>query len=261
MKKTFNYGTAEDQFAVLNLPDKEFEQKLPVVISIHGGFWKDKYDLSQFTPLDQQLVDAGVATWNIEYRRVGKSAGGYPETFLDVTDAINYLAKIAIDYPLDLDRVVVIGHSAGGQLALWAASRYQHTTDTLGEAIKIKFTGVVSMAGVTDLSAMWLDQQESNMADTVPDFIGGTPEEKPVRYRDASPINQLPLGVATVLIHGIADDRVPVELSQQYYKKAKALGDTVDLIELPNVGHFELIDSKNFAWQKVQQVVENLLAK
>lgn len=117
------------------------------------------------------------------------------------------------------------------------------------------------MAGVTDLSAMWLDQQESDMADTVPDFIGGTPEETPVRYHDASPIDQLPLGVKTVLIHGTADDRVSVELSQQYYQKAKDLGDTVDLIEFPNVGHFELIDSKNVAWQKVQQAVEDLLTK
>ncbi|CAK1222422.1 MULTISPECIES: S9 family peptidase [Fructobacillus] len=261
MKKTFNYGTVEEQFTVLNLPDKKFDQKLPVVISIHGGFWKDKYDLSQFTPLDQQLVDAGIATWNIEYRRVGKSAGGYPETFLDVTAAINYLAKIAVDYSLDLDRVVVIGHSAGGHLALWAASRYDHLTNALGEAIQIKFAGVVSMAGVTDLAAMWLDQQGSNMADTVPDFIGGTPEEEPGRYHDASPINLLPLGVATVLIHGTVDDRVPVKLSQQYYQKAKALGDTVGLIELPNVGHFELIDSKNFAWERVQRAIENLLAK
>lgn len=259
MTKTFKYGNKTDQFAVLNLPENDLNQKLAVVVSIHGGFWKDQYNLNDFIELDQQLVDAGVATWNIEYRRVGAAGGGYPETFIDVTEAINYLSEIAADYSLDLNRVGIIGHSAGGHLALWAASRYQHQEDDFGQGIQIHFAGAVSMAGVTDLSVMWAAQQGSTRADIVPNFIGGTPTEEPERYQLASPINQLPLHLPTVLIHGDADDKVPVELSRAYYQKAKNLGAVVDLVELPNVGHFELIDANNAAWQVVKDTVVQLL--
>lgn len=256
------YGTDSNQFGELSLPEGPAEKKFPVVVSIHGGFWKDKYDHSDFTDLDKQLVANGLATWNIEYRRVGPSGGGYPRTFEDVTNAVNYLTTLAKDHPLDLDRVVVIGHSAGGHLALWAASRYQHQADELGQPVQINFTGVVSMAGVTDLEAMWVDQQPlPMMKDIVPNFMGALPAEAPDRYRLASPIDLVPIKTKTVLVHGTSDDKVPVELSQSYYQKAQAAGDSVQLVELPGVGHFDLIDGASPAWGAVKEAVNRLLDK
>lgn len=253
------YGSQDDQFGELSLPDHQNREKIPVVISIHGGFWQDKYNLSDFFALDQQLVDAGLATWNIEYRRVGQSGGGYPQTFEDVSLAINYLATIAKEYPIDLEKVIVIGHSAGGQLALWAASRYQHELDGLGEPVAIKFVGVVSMAGVSDLQAMWSDQQNTEMAGTVARFMGGTPDEQLHRYLLASPIELLPLGVKTVLIHGDADTKVPIELSEAYQARARANGDDVQLIEIPGATHFDLTDENSQAWQITKEAILQII--
>ncbi|WEV54236.1 alpha/beta hydrolase [Leuconostocaceae bacterium ESL0723] len=261
MKKvTLSYGSQRDQFGELSLPDQGNNEKVPVVVSIHGGFWKDKFNLSDFYPLDEQLVEAGFATWNIEYRRVGQSGGGYPQTFQDVSLAINYLATIAEQYPIDLNQVVVIGHSAGGHLALWSASRYHHEHDELGEPINIKFIGVVSMAGVTDLQEMWLDQQNTDMADTVSNFMGGTPEQLPNRYLLASPIDLLPLGVKTYLVHGDNDDRVPVELSKSYYEKALQSGEDVQLIEIPGAGHFDLTNKDAKAWDATKQAIFQIVS-
>lgn len=261
MKKriTMYYGSQNDQFGELSLPEKGNREKIPVVVSIHGGFWKDKYNLSDFFSLDQQLVDSGLATWNIEYRRVGNSGGGYPRTFEDVSLAINYLITIANEYSLNLKKVVVIGHSAGGHLALWTASRYEHKPDELGGPIKIKFAGVVSMAGVSDLQAMWSDQQNTEMADTVSNFMGGTPEEQLRRYRLASPIELLPLGVKTILVHGDSDTKVPIEMSEAYNSRAHANGDDVQLIEIPDATHFELTDENSQAWQTTKEAILQII--
>src|SRR5262249_45155026 len=200
------------------------------VIVIHGGFWRAAYNLDHISHLCVALNKAGMATWSLEYRRLGNPGGGWPGTFDDVLAGTKYLSTIAPKYHLDLNRVVLIGHSAGGQLALW-----------LGSHKDVKLRGVVSLAGVVDLRRAF----ELKLSNTVVgDLLGGSPDSVADRYSQASPIALLPLRLPQRLIHGTADANVPFELSKDYVAAAKAKGDNVELITLEGARHFELIDPR-----------------
>ena len=210
------YGDDPSQYGVLY-------GEGPVAVLIHGGFWKDQYGLDLMVPLAEDLAARGWAAWNIEYRRLG-NGGGVPSTLEDVSAAIDRLA----DLPVDRSRVVAIGHSAGGHLAAWAATR---------EAPKVALTGVVAQAGVLDLARA----RELRLSDGVVDrFLGEHATSV------ASPIERLPLGVPTLLTHGGLDDIVPVEISQRF---AAASGTTL-LVE-PEEDHFGHIDPDNPLWKAV----------
>ncbi|MCM3393092.1 alpha/beta hydrolase [Cytobacillus oceanisediminis] len=126
-KSKIYYGEHESQFGVLRMPENS--NSCPVIVLIHGGFWQARYNLEENNPIADDLTHKGYATWNIEYRRVGEEGGGWSGTFNDVINAVNHLLKLYESYPIDLSRVVVIGHSAGGHLALWLASRIKSTTN------------------------------------------------------------------------------------------------------------------------------------
>ena len=210
------YGDDPSQYGVLY-------GEGPVAVLIHGGFWKNQYGLDLMVPLAEDLAARGWAAWNIEYRRLG-NGGGVPATLEDVSAAIDLLA----DLPVDRSRVVAIGHSAGGHLAAWAATR---------EAPKVSLTGVVSQAGVLDLARA----RELRLSDGVVDrFLGDHPTSV------ASPIERLPLGVPALLTHGGLDDIVPVEISQRF---AAASG--ASLIVEPDEDHFGHIDPDNPLWKAV----------
>jgi len=195
-------------------------------VLIHGGFWRDRYDRTLMHPLVDDLAGRGWATWNIEYRRLG-SGGGVPETLDDVSAAIDFLAELD---GLDLSRVVTIGHSAGGHLAAWAATR---------EDARVAVTAVVSQAGVLDVMRAW----ELGLSDTVArEFLRDDPELAKL----ASPIERLPLGVPALLVHGGRDDIVPLEISERF---ARASGAT--LIVEPEEDHFGHLDPPNPLWQAV----------
>ncbi len=232
----------------------------PVVVTIHGGFWKAKYGLEEMDPLNEDLVRRGYAAWNIEYRRVGEDGGGWPGTFHDVIDAVNHLSELGKYFPLDLSRVVILGHSAGGHLALWLASRFKDQTDEMGSPLAIHVRGILSLAGVSDLQKMWEIDLEKGMSSPVESFLGGTPREVPARYHLASPSEWLPLYVEQILIHGDRDCDVPIELSVAYHRRAMALEDKVRLIVLPGIEHFKLIDPSSSAWKSVTNSLEVLLA-
>jgi acetyl esterase/lipase len=233
------YGNAPQQFGDLRLPKGAGPH--PVAIVIHGGYWRSAYGLEHIGHLCAALTRAGVATWSLEYRRIGDPGGGWPATGNDVLRGAEYLRTLARSYPLDLTRVVAVGHSAGGQLALWLAAQH-----------KIPLRGVVSLAGVADLRRAW---ELGLSRGVVAELLGGTPQEQPERYHQASPIELLPLGVPERLLHGTRDDVVPIELSRRFQAAAAAAGDDARLTELPNAGHFDLIDPRTNAWAQVQDSV------
>ncbi len=250
------YGPATQQFGELYLP--EASQPSPIVVLIHGGFWRAAYRLSLMTGLAIDLARRGIAAWNIEYWRVGEAGGGWPDTLLDVAAATDYLQTIATTYALDTERVVTVGHSAGGHLALWLAARSRLPSDsplaTTGTPLAL--AGAVSQAGVVDLEHAWRLRLGNN---AVRALLGGNPSQVPERYAAASPAALLPLSVPQVLIHGTWDDVVPLELSQSYERNATAAGDQVTLIELPGTDHFALIDARSQAWEVTVREIERLL--
>ena len=232
MRSIERYGDHPSQHAELFLPDEGPAEATAVVI--HGGFWRDRYDRHLMDGLCADLAASGWAAWNLEYRRVGDDGGGWPATCDDIKCGIDALAAVAGGLPLD--RIVTIGHSAGGHLALWAAA----TVDGV--------TGVVSLAGVSDLVDAY---RRGLSSDATGSFMGGTPDEVPERYAAASPMALLPIGVPALLVHGDHDENVPVELSVSFADAARAAGDEVELVIRPGVDHFEVIDPRGESWRIV----------
>ncbi|MFT3944510.1 MAG: alpha/beta hydrolase [Ancrocorticia sp.] len=209
----------------------------PTVVVIHGGFWRGIWDRSHATDQARRFAETGHPTAVLEYRRVGMPGGAYPGTLHDVREG---LAAIAADPRFPAPRVLV-GHSAGGQLALWALDECEG------------FAGVVVLGGCVDLGLA----AERNLGNgAVFDFLGGSPDEVPERYADADPAVRLPPSAPVILIHGIADDEVPFEISESYLAKATAAGSQVSHIRLDGVGHYELIDPVDPAFDAVLTAID-----
>ena len=249
------YGEDALQFGDLRLPAGAGPH--PVVVGIHGGFWRARYGLDYFGHVCAALTAAGIVTWNVEYRRLGNTGGGWPGTLTDVGMAVDYLRALAPTYGLDLARIVAVGHSAGGHLALWAAGRHKLP---LGSALyaprPLPLLGVVALAGVCDLRRAW----ELRLSDNVTQqLLGGTPDQMLERYAEASPAELLPLDVSQVLIHGTEDTNVPYEISADYSARASAVGDAAELLTLPGAGHFEIVDPQAPEWVVVQRATLHML--
>lgn len=249
----WRYGAAASQFADLRLPAGRGPH--PVVVGLHGGWWRAAHDLGTHAHLAAALCAAGVATWNVEYRRVGEPGGGWPGTAQDVGAAIDFLREVAPRHGLDLDRVVTVGFSAGGHLALWAAARHRLPAGhPLRGVAPLRLKGAVSLAGAVDLercAALGLSQG------AVQAFLGEAAGDDVIA--SASPTAMLPLGVPQVLIHGTADTSVPAEVSVRHHAAAVARGDACTLRLLQDVEHFELIDPLSRAWPEVLRQVLDLL--
>lgn len=246
------YGTAPSQFGDLRLPGGPGPH--PVAIVVHGGFWANAYDLELMMPICEGLARDGIATWNIEYRRLGEPGGGWPGTFQDVAGGSDHLRTLARKHGLDLRRVVTLGHSAGGQLALWAAGRRWIREGELHRRSPLRVQGAVSLAGVVDLRRAW-DLGFENVGQ----LMGGTPEEVPTRYGMGSPAELLPLGVRQVLLTGKDDRVIPASLNEAYRQEALARGDDVQLVPLRGVDHAALIEPRSAAWPAVQAAVRTVL--
>jgi acetyl esterase/lipase len=239
--RTHRYGSDPDHEADLLMPTATGGRSHRVVVLLHGGFWRARFTRATMAALAVDLTDRGWATWNVEYRRMG-TGGGVPETLDDVRAAIDALTHL--DAALDRSQVVVIGHSAGGQLALCTAGM---------PAV----AGVVSLAGVCDLGS---GARERIGDSAVLEFLGGTPQERPEAYAIADPTRLLPTGVEVLLVHGDADDRVPVQQSRGYARVARAAGDRCELLELTGVDHFALIDPRTPVWATIAGQLDALLA-
>lgn len=252
------YAPGEFQFGELYLPTGTGLH--PIAILLHGGYWRARYGLDLMNGLAEDLAKRGIAAWNIEYRRVGNPGGGWPSTFLDVAHAADYLREIAPTYALDLSRVVPIGHSAGGHLALWLAARARisATSPISPQTQPLALAGVISLAGVLDLKLAY-ELHLSN--DAVVELLGGEPDNVSERYQAGSPAALLPLGLPQVLIHGTADAHVPIQVSQTYARAAQAAGDTISYFEPTGVDHFAVIDATTDVWKLIMNEMHRLVKR
>jgi acetyl esterase/lipase len=231
------YGPEPKQFGDLRLPAGE--RAWPLAVVLHGGSWKAMYNLIHTGHLCVALAKNGIATWNVEYRAVGDVAGHWPGTGDDVARAVEFVDELAARFPLDRERVVLVGHSAGGQLALWAAGRAH--------------LGVVALAPVSDLRE---SAERVGPDGAVARFLGGMPGELPELYEEASPRELLPLGVRQIIVHGGRDEDVPYEQSVRY---ADAAGGEAELVTLEDAGHFEPIDPQAREWPQVLAAIREVL--
>ncbi|HEY8461609.1 MAG TPA: alpha/beta hydrolase [Blastocatellia bacterium] len=248
-----SYGSNELQFGELRLPKGPGPH--PVAVVIHGGCWMAQYGLSYMGHLSAALAEAGVATWNVEYRRIGDPGGGWPGTFEDVASAADHLRKIAKERNLDLDRVIAVGHSAGGHLALWLAARKILPKDSpVYSPDPLPLRGVMSLAGITDL------RRSGTACDAnVQQLMGGSSTDNAAIYDQASPIELLPLGVPSAIVQGSIDKIIPLEMAKEYAEAAKKKGDDAKLVVIEKAGHFEIVDPKSFAWETVKNEALALL--
>lgn len=253
---TVAYGDGPRQIAELRLPDAPGPH--PVVIVIHGGCWQTPWALDHVRGLAAAVTAEGVATWSLEYRRLGEPGGGWPGTLADVARGADHLRLLAAPHRLDLSRVVALGHSAGGQLALWLAARRRLPRDSaLWSATPLPVAGVVSLAGVNDLRAA---AEAGVCGDAVRQLLGEPGPELDDRLRQSSPLELVPLGVPQRLVWGALDELVPAEQSDRYEAAARQAGDAVGLVRVEGAGHFELIDPRSAAWPAVRQALGELLA-
>ena len=244
------YGAEPLQFGELRLP--KGADSVPLVVLIHGGCWRSQYDLKHVGLAAAALTEEGFAVWTIEYRRLGDANGGWPGTFDDISHAVDHVRRLSAEYPrIDTNRVVLMGHSAGGQLALWAASRKQNETTGLfrSSIAPLKVAGVVSLAGITDLVEFGKGTAGCNQA--VPLLMGGTPQEVPQRYRAVSPVERVPIGAFIRLVHGDADPIVPISQSRTFLARVRADGDRAELDAIAGAGHFDLLAPSSPAWPTV----------
>jgi acetyl esterase/lipase len=252
------YGPDESRFGDLRLPAGPGPH--PVAVVIHGGCWMSEYDLVHIEPASAALTKAGVATWTLEFRRVGQRGGGWPGTFVDVAQGTDYLRTLARKFPLDLNRVVLVGHSAGGHLALWLAARHNLPRGSrVSSEAPLAVRGVVALAAIADLRAYREGSRDCNAA--VDGLIGGPPKKFGERYAQADPIELLPIGVPLRLLHGAIDPIVPPEQSRALAALAQARGDDARVVLIEKAGHFDLIAPFGSAWAKVEEAALDLLGQ
>jgi acetyl esterase/lipase len=248
--RTIAYGPAPQQVAELRLPKGRGPH--PVVIVVHGGCWEAPWGFDHVRSLAAALTAEGYATWSLEYRRLGDPGGGWPGTLEDVARGADRLREVAKKDPLDLDHVVALGHSAGGQLALWLAAR-PHPAE--GPLAPLRLRGVVGLGAITDLRA---GAAGGTCGDAIPRLLGGPIQDRAVRLGEASPIERLPLGVPVRLVCGARDEVVPLAQARAYEQAARAAGDAVFVEVVAGAGHFELVDPGSAAWPAVRDAVRAL---
>ncbi|HEX3589021.1 MAG TPA: alpha/beta hydrolase [Pseudonocardiaceae bacterium] len=273
------YGPDPIQAGDLYLPPGD--QPVPVVVLLHGGNWAAVYDRVQLAGLANDLVRHGWAVWNVDYRSLG-GGGGWTATFDDVATAVDALA--GLDDRLDLTRVTVVGHSAGGQLALWSAARPLLPAEAPGSAPVVAPVGAVSLGGVIDLVAADAARYGASMADPNPTprpggprlahpelsgavaelagegvvaaLLGGHSADVPQRYTWMSPTSTVPT-VPTLAVHGVDDDIVTADFSRAYHRAALAKGVPAELHEVRG-DHFDVVHPGDPSWAAVLEWLDAL---
>ena len=251
-----HYGDAPSQFADLWLPSGNSPHR--VVAMIHGGCWRaDLPGLELMAYAAEDLRQHGIAVWNVEYRRLGEPGGGYPGSFEDIANAIDWLRKLAKANRLDLGNVMAVGHSSGGHLALWAAARRRlPRSSPLSRDNPLPIRGVISLAGIGNLSKYRVQGPPACGGARVIDLLVGSGSRGPWDiFADTSPAEMLPIGVPQAIISGALDPIVPVVFGRAYAAKAAAAGNSVQEITITDAGHFELIDPESSAFDKVRSVI------
>lgn len=242
--KRIRYGDEHgSQYAELRLPKSD---PTATVVLLHGGYWLPGYGLDLMNPLSARLTALGYATWNVEYRRV-QGGGGVPTTLADVATAIEHLAAKGMPTGLD-EKVLLLGHSAGGQLAAWAASR---TEKTPGGAPRVQLSGAISLSGVLNLT---LAARRPGSTSQVTGFVGGTPAEVPEKYAVADPTLLVPPACPVWSVHAHEDTVVPTEQSTTYIKAATAAGGRAEHVDVPG-DHFTLIDPGSADFPTIRKLI------
>jgi acetyl esterase/lipase len=253
-----HYGPAPSQVAELFLPPKTKAGRgpHPVVVLLHGGCFLKQYEgFPQTSAMAADLAGRGYAVWNVEYRKLGEAGAGYPGTFQDVATGIDALRAEAPKYGLDLKRVIAMGHSAGGHLALWAASRGKlPAASPLRTADPLKIGAVISLAGIGDL-----DKQGDVFGlpcggDTIHKLIDFEHRKQP--YADTSPAELLPAGARVVMVHGVFDPVMPPYTGRDYVLRVRKAGDKADVVVIQNAAHFDLVIPTTHAWAEVVGVLD-----
>jgi acetyl esterase/lipase len=242
---TLAYGSDPSQEGDLWCPAGEGPH--PVVVLFHGGFWYHAWERDLMDGLAVDLTRRGIAAWNVEYRRVG-AGGGWPATGEDAARATDHLVALAPVYGLDLGRVVLLGHSAGAQLALWVAAR--------GRRAEVHPALVVGLATIADLEAAMAERVGGGSVTRLLDSDARSDGDLDVALVDASPRARLPIRVPQVLVHAADDDVVPLTQTTAYAAAARAAGDDVTVVELPAGGHFDLIDPTTTTWAEVTSTLQ-----
>jgi acetyl esterase/lipase len=252
------YGPDPLQFGELRLPSGT--GPFPVAVVIHGGCWVSEFATLQNTAAAADaLRDAGVATWNVEYRRSNNPGGGWPGTFLDVAAATDYVRELAKRHPLDVNRVLAIGHSAGAHLALWTAGRSRlPATSALYRESPLALRAAVALGGPGDLRDFSGYAAKVCGSNVVEKLMGGSADTVADRYAQGSPVQLLPFGVRQVMIAGETDPIMPSASREAYAAAVRKAGDTIELIEVPG-SHFEIIAPGSSAWPTVRNKVRQLL--
>ncbi len=249
--RRYHYGVRPQQFGELYLPTTSPPHS--VIVLVHGGCYREMYDLKPISSVAQALADDGFAVWNIEYRRAG-NGGDYPNMFLDVAKATDFLRQIAEEHGLNLSCTLAVGHSAGGHLALWLAGRPKLPASSalhLDDALPV--SAVLALAPVADIAFAFT---QDLCSDALPLVMGGkTTEAADLRY--ASPSELLPLGLPQTHIVGSEDVAILANV-ERYLAAAKAHGDVAELIVIPQTGHFEIVAVESPAWQPVHKAIRQL---
>jgi acetyl esterase/lipase len=258
------YGPDASQFGDLWLPTQRGPLGAPVVVFFHGGWWKSEYDLGYAGQLCASVRQQGIACWSVEYRRRGSTGGGWPNTFLDAAAGFDFLAQLAKMYPLDLSRVMTMGHSAGGHLAFWIAGR--HHVDPHSEigkqSLQVPLRGTIALGGAVDLRlTIDLSGYLSFAHDKHEVFglMGGRPADLPQRYQAGNPGDLLPFHIPQILIQGDEDDQIPPELPDRWVDLARHHGDVATAHLLPGADHFDVANAESRAWPVVLDAVRKLI--
>lgn len=261
--RRITYGSDPMHFGELRLPSTKGPH--PVAIVVHGGCWLSKLgtyeprvvSFEHVRPMANALTEAGIATWNIEYRRIDQAGGGWPGTFQDVGAAADFLRTIAAREQLDLNRVIAIGHSAGGHLAMWLAARPKISNDNdLYTKNPLPLAGVVNLDGPADLGAALSVEKQICGSPVITQMMGGTPAARPDRYRAGSPVEMLPFGGQQVFLAGaMFGSQV-----EPYTEAAKKAGDKIAATHFAKAGHFLFIDPQSEIWPEVVRSVRRVLS-
>lgn len=249
---TISYGP--DDYQKIDLWRPAGRGPHPVVVMVHGGCWQTKIaDRTLMDWIADDLRKAGVAVWNIDYRGVDRPGGGYPGTFADAAKAADQLTVDAAKYGLDLNRVVAVGHSAGGHLALWLAGRSRLPANSpLHDARPLRIRHVVSLGGLPDLEATAASPDNGCGTQVIARLVG-TGRADP--YADTSVPRLLPLGVPQTLVNGREDRIIPHRMATDFVARATKAGDAVALITVPRTGHVELVAPDTSAWKDTKRVI------
>lgn len=252
------YGAAPSQFAELFQPAGA--GPFPVAVIIHGGCWTKEFGgITQMRNMAGNLAAQGIAVWNVEYRRYDEEGGGYPGMYQDVATAMDRLRGVAPEHKLDLSRIVLMGHSAGGHLAQWAGARAQlPRSSPLYVADPLPVPVVLSLGGLADLrneQALIKSSCDRDMAQ----LVGVASAARPDIFSDTSPAELLPAGVRTVLIHGEHDTIAPLRVGQDYARRAQAAGDAAEVLVLPGGSHYDEVAASSPSWPLIEAQVRKAL--